>query len=249
MAADSKIRAARDLLEREGYRVLQTSMPGQREDAWVHLYHGGKGGSFHPLSPEAEQISLDAIAHGLSLECRFGSQTSFFYPVALHCYRGSYLFEDASDALDFMLHDASEGLGLRDLPSPIKRLPEMSFYLELERSVMSAVAARFRRRPDFWERPKIKVADDLMLHLESAELLSPGVPSWTRTLTAEEYASVPVFADAVPPAFAKELWLLRLAEVAGVAGLADIADEAKETVVAHRMSRIGTPSPQPRPRL
>lgn len=232
---------ARELLEREGYFVTRASTPEQRTAAWVHLYQRETGICFRPLAPDPDLIKLDTIAHGLSQENRFGSQTKHFYPVGIHCFRGSYLFDDENDAIDFLFHDTAEGLGLRDLPAPLKRLPEMAFYLEIERSIMGAVAVRARLRDDFWERPRIKAADELMLHLECAELLvplPPDVPGWTRTLTPQETIRVPMFAGPVAPALAKKLWLLRLAELADIAGRVDLADDAKAVLAADQRAEL-----------
>ena len=243
LSADSKdvIVAAKMLLEREGYYVTRASTEEQLRAAWVHLYARAEGICFRPLVPDPDLVSLDTIAHRLSQEVRFGAQTKRFYPVAIHCYRGSYLLNDPNDAIDFLFHDAAEGLGLRDLPAPIKRLPEMAFYLRIERSIMGSVAARVRLRDDFWERPRIKAADEVMLHLECEELLvplPPDVPGWTRKLAPAETVHVPAFAGPVAPPFAKKVWLLRLAELADSAGRTDLADEARVVLAADQRAEL-----------
>lgn len=230
------------LLEREGFRVTRASTPAERAAAWVHLYQRDTGICFRPLAPDADLISLDTISHGLSLENRFGCQTRYFYPVAMHCFRGSYAFDDPNDAIDFLFHDTAEGLGLRDIPAPLRRLPEMSFYVEIERSIMGAVAARHRLRDDFWERPRIKAVDELMLHHESAELLvplPPDVPGWTRKLSPAETIRIPACGGAVDPTYAKKVWLLRLAELGDVAGREDLAERARLVLAADQRTEMG----------
>ncbi len=123
--------------------------------------------AFYPLAPEPHEIDLFEIASGLSRMCRYGGQIGRleFYSVAEHCVLLSYAVppELARWAL---LHDASEGLGLMDIPRPIK--PALSGYAELEARLMRAVAERFGLD---WPMPAaLKQYDDRILQNERAAL-------------------------------------------------------------------------------
>jgi hypothetical protein len=240
---------ARRLLERAGYRVDKASTPEEQEAAWVQLHGEPEGFILYLFDPWRTPIPLDTLAHGLAHEPRFAGHTRTNHPVAVHCYRGSYLLGDPNDAIDFLFHDASEGLGMRDLMGKVKALPEMAFYREREADVMSAVAGTFRLRDRFWEREAIKAADRVMLHREQCELVSRppdgfewgfwktdlpagGTTGWTWKRIDE-----PVYAEQ-----AKALWLVRLAELGDIAGRTDLADMARAVLEAdlrRRLERAG----------
>src|ERR1043166_1281360 len=97
------------------------------------------GRLFNPLAPEGE-ISIEEIAEGVAKEPRWSGQSpNFIESVAEHLYIGSYHTttfinsdkegEEDHDytpwqyALEFLLHDACEGLGLHDMNSNLKRIP------------------------------------------------------------------------------------------------------------------------------
>lgn len=233
MSGRTDIEDAIRMLRAEGYIVAEPSTEAERALCWLQLYGRDEGVMFSPINPDPDTITLDTLAHGLSQENRWSGSTRFFYPVAMHCYRGSFLFDDAEDGIDFMLHDASEGLGLRDMASPLKRLREMAFYRALEHDVMSAVGARFWRRSDFWTRPRIKAADEVMLHHEREQLLAPmpAAHRWGRVPSQDEVARVPALVRTTPEQ-AKRLWLLRLAHLAAAAGHPLISDEANGIIAA-----------------
>jgi hypothetical protein len=159
--------------------------------------------------------------------------------VAMHCYRGSFLFEDANDGIDFLFHDASEGLGFCDVMAPMKRLPEMTFYREREDECMEAVAGKYRLRPRFWDRQVIKAVDRAMLYQEQQELLAPppkgmewGV--WKSTEIPARWRWNPTVAAVT----AKRLWLLRLAELGATAGREDLAALAHEVLAADERAEL-----------
>lgn len=71
-------------------------------------------------------------------------------------------------ALAGLLHDASEGLGMSDVVSPLKKL--LPDYKRIERGVMQAVARRFGLTDGFEDHAEIKLADLCLLHTEQVEL-------------------------------------------------------------------------------
>lgn len=44
----------------------------------------GSGTKFNYLEPDFSQITIEEIAHSLSLQCRYIGHTKFHYSVALH---------------------------------------------------------------------------------------------------------------------------------------------------------------------
>jgi hypothetical protein len=147
-----------------GPLALSASGGGAATD-WIRL---ASGGAFFPLRPEPASITLYDIASGLARECRYNGQLERleFYSVAEHCVHLSRAVppELARWAL---LHDASEALGLRDLPRPVK--PAIgAAYRDAESAVMWAVALRFGLS---WPMPAaLKSYDDRILQNERAAI-------------------------------------------------------------------------------
>jgi hypothetical protein len=104
---------------------------------WIQTYSGHR---FYPLAPDYQDIEIIDIAAALSKLCRYGGHCLRFYSVAEHCVLMARK-APAHLRLAMLLHDASEGLGLVDIPRPVKHaMPE---YLAIERRLTAAVAHRF----------------------------------------------------------------------------------------------------------
>lgn len=105
------------------------------------------GRQFWPHDPRPEDIFPQDIAHSLARIQRYGGHASKTYSVAEHCCLGSdYLrvTNGAMFAFAFLLHDATEALGMGDVPAPTKAgLPE---YKAAEEKVEAAVDLRFMGR-------------------------------------------------------------------------------------------------------
>ena len=146
-----------------------------RQGDWIQTFSGGQ---FWPLDPRLEELNIIDIAAALSKECRYGGHCLRFYTVAEHselmrraaAERG-YSLRDQRAA---SLHDASEGLGLRDMPRPIKR--DIANYQEIENRIMRVVATRF----DFdWPiPPHIKELDEMIGLAEEAQNMAPKPAEW-----------------------------------------------------------------------
>jgi hypothetical protein len=85
---------------------------------------------------------------------------------------------DPQDAIRWALcHDAVEGMGLRDMASPVKRMPWMAGYRAKEQELlMTVVADRFRL-------PKVipalvKVVDAELGKTERDQFMGPEVEPW-----------------------------------------------------------------------
>lgn len=139
-----------------------------RNGDWMQTYTGLR---FWPLDPRVEDISLNDIAHSLSMQCRYGGHSLRFYSVAEH----SVLVAQAcsiENALWGLLHDASEAY-LVDVPRPLKR--SLPGYKEAEDRVMRCVAEKFNLS---WPMPdEVKMIDERILGNERRAVMREG-PSW-----------------------------------------------------------------------
>lgn len=147
-----------------------------REGDWIQTFTGRQ---FWPLDPRPEEISIIDIAAGLARECRFAGHCLRFYTVAEHSvlmYRAAKASRRHEGRVlrAVLLHDASEGLGLRDIPRPIKR--DLGRYKEIEAGVMRAVAARFQFS---WPMPAIvKILDESIGLAEQIQNMAPAPAAW-----------------------------------------------------------------------
>lgn len=137
--------------------------------AWILTYTGRQ---FWPLDPRLEDICIEDVAHALSLICRFTGHVRQFYSVAQHCVLASYLVPE-EHALAALLHDASEAY-LCDVARPVKRHPEMQFYLEAEAELELLINQKFHVNV---YAPEVKDVDERLLFTERRDLLPPG--HWT----------------------------------------------------------------------
>lgn len=130
-----------------------------------------------PFRPQPEQICLEDIAWSLSHQCRFTGHCNAFYSVAQHSLRMAREMEArgwGTTALYAALHDASEAY-LHDVPSPVKRHPQMAFYRAAEIHLANCIYLKFGLAapvPTAYER-KLKHADLRMLATECRDLITP----------------------------------------------------------------------------
>lgn len=89
---------------------------------WILTYTGRKF-DFNDYSDN--EVTILDIAHALSMICRYGGATKYFYSVAQHCvYLAEELLKDTHDralALDGLMHDAEEAY-VGDMKNPLKGL-------------------------------------------------------------------------------------------------------------------------------
>ena len=125
-----------------------------------------QGGSYFDfLDPSGSVFSIEDIAHGLSMTCRFAGQCSRFYSVAQHSVHVASLVP-AADAYAALMHDAAEAF-IGDVSKPLKDLlPE---YRVIEDQVEAAIARRFHL-PDRLPA-SVKEADIVMLATEQLQLM------------------------------------------------------------------------------
>lgn len=175
--------------------------------SWIQMVDGAP---FWPLCARVEDVSIESIAHGLSHVCRFGGHSRVFYSVAQHSVLVSYVCDEA-DALHGLLHDATEGLGLLDMPRPVKHAPELAGYRAAERRLEAVIAQAFGLSEAM--PLSVKRADDILLATERRDLMSrPHVP-WV----TGETGATPMLAPIEPwePARARAEFLRRFDELTG----------------------------------
>lgn len=132
------------------------------------------GSKIYYTEPEADQIELEDLAHGLAMNPRFGGQTTEFYSVAKHSILVSKELEKqgfgAEIQLYGLLHDAAEAF-VGDVPAPLKK--ELKNFREIEHSIMDAIWEAVDIQPpsdEDWK--KIKDADRVLLNYEASEIVS-----------------------------------------------------------------------------
>ncbi len=132
------------------------------------------GQLFDFVEPEESPISIEDIAHALSLLCRFAGHCKEFYSVAEHSYRVSCICSK-EHALWGLMHDASEAYCV-DVPRPLKHMPNMKHYRAHEKRVMRAICGWFNMDPV--EPPEVKDMDMVLLVTEQRDLLKNSIPDF-----------------------------------------------------------------------
>jgi len=134
--------------------------------AYIGTYTGKQ---FFLLEPRLEDIDIEDIAHGLSMQCRWTGQSKFHYSIAQHSYYCSLLGPE-SDAFDRLMHDAAEAY-IGDLNRPLKHYTEAGIaYRRQEAIVQKAIAQRFGF--SVIEPESVKLADNSMLYAEKNQIMN-----------------------------------------------------------------------------
>ena len=126
---------------------------------------------FYPLDPKTEDISIEDIAHSLSLLCRANGHFKHFYSVGLHSLNCAYeaIARGYSDRviLGCLLHDGSEAY-LADITRPVKK--HLQKYLEFEEVLQSKIFEKWVGALTEEERKMIFEIDDAILYYEFTTL-------------------------------------------------------------------------------
>jgi hypothetical protein len=144
-------------------------MTTERIGEWMQTFTGRR---VYVSAPRAADVSVEDIAHHLSMVCRFGGAVTTFYSVAEHAVRVSRLVEEIKgtpqDIFWGLNHDDSEAY-LGDIVWPLKQAIEMAGYKKLKRLWMLAICEALEMAP---EQPAIvKHADLVMLATEKRDLI------------------------------------------------------------------------------
>jgi 5'-nucleotidase len=132
------------------------------------------GELFDFVNPESTPLSIESIAHSLSLICRFTGHCRVFYSVAEHAYRVSYVCPE-KHAFWGLMHDAGESC-VQDLSRPLKHMKGMGAYRAHEKHVMNAICKQFGM--DSTEPPEVKDADNILLVTEQRDLMNNSIPDF-----------------------------------------------------------------------
>lgn len=161
------------------------------------------GNYFSYENPHDSRWTLEDIAHGLALTCRFGGQARRYYSVAEHSVYVSQIVPPEL-AWDGLMHDAAEAF-ICDMPKPLKEiLPD---YKRVEKHVESAIAERYGLI-DPMPR-EIKMADIQMLRAEQVQIMRNN-DEWHWTFDVPE---PDITIAAVGPDEAKAMFLARAYEL------------------------------------
>lgn len=181
-----------------------------RKGDWTQCRSGRR---FWPLDPRPEDIDIHDIAHALAIVPRFGGHTKFPWSVGIHSILVSGAC-DPKDALWGLLHDASEAY-LLDVQRPLKRLPEWSFYREVEDKVQRVVCDRFGLPHEM--PASVHQADGDVLLAEAKALMGDEQgrlgPEWDKWLVNHKPAAVPIYE--VGWRVVRDLFLDRFRELTG----------------------------------
>lgn len=160
--------------------MLRMSAPKDSR-AWINSYMGHK---IFPLGHGPDEapfgtIDIRDIAHQLSQTCRFRGACKPSYTVAEHSVRIAMVLlgrgRERSVCLAGLLHDATEAY-LADVPSPVKYLPEMRAYRELEQRLNAEIMAAFDVP---WPLPpEVEDLDRKILPYEALCTLPNRHPDW-----------------------------------------------------------------------
>lgn len=138
------------------------------------------GRTFCPLSPVAEEINVQDIAHALANQGRFSGHTRFRYSVAEHSVRVAEALCKSGPAVQLwgLLHDASEAY-LVDLPTPLKVHTSLKdAYARAERRLMRAICRRFGLPLE--EPQAVRLYDAVLLATEVRDLMHGDRNYWSK---------------------------------------------------------------------
>jgi hypothetical protein len=156
------------------------------------------------IPPFPHEIQINDIAHSLSQICRFVGATRVHYSVAQHSVLASEL-APRGQRLAALLHDASEAY-LADIPRPIKILPELAGYREIEAQTQAAIDTRFGVSRD---DAIVDEIDRRLCITEAIQLVGGGINEWGTALGEPyEFAILPWTATAAEAMFMRRFGYL-----------------------------------------
>lgn len=146
-----------------------------RWEGWIPTF-SGRG--FYPITPKAEDVLIEDIAHGLAFKYRYGGHAGQI-TVAEHSLIVSRIIEilwpESGQMLPGLLHDACEAY-THDIQAPVRRFiqvqrPDGSLisWGDMERAINQTVAKALDIRQDFYQSPEVQAADILAAALEKEQ--------------------------------------------------------------------------------
>lgn len=128
---------------------------------------------------DEEDIRIGDIAHHLAQESRFCGATKEWYSVARHSLNVLEEFRRRMPSATptaqrlALLHDAHEAY-TKDLPKPLRQLPQLAGFNELAKDVQERIERRFQAYGDAALRAEIKLIDLVLLRTEALALMPSG---------------------------------------------------------------------------
>lgn len=144
--------------------------------SWIQTFSGRR---FFPLDPAPWDVDIVDIAHALSMKCRYGGHTKFFFSVAQHSVLVAEQAEP-QDKLAALLHDAHEAYSpFGDVPRPVKNADPVlaAAIAAVENRLDMAVAMRFGL-PYPFTNSRIKALDNRILMDERASCMASTTHEW-----------------------------------------------------------------------
>lgn len=149
----------------------------QGESAWnMETYSGDRIVNLQTMW--IGDISLEDIAHALSMTCRFNGHCKVFYSVAQHsCLLSRRLVDThkaSTEAIRWgLMHDAAEAY-LGDIIRPFKR--EMTeIFNPIETRLNNLIQERFKIYPTKSDLDLVEMADNKMLWTEKRDIMGNAV--------------------------------------------------------------------------
>lgn len=176
--------------------------------AWINT-NGGR--QIWPMAVRPRDIWLADAAHAMAWEPRYGGHPDQSYSVGQHSVLVARVIYQRTKSIPLaragLVHDVPEGLGLKDIPGPIKFLPEFAPYREAEDWAMRAVCARVEVP---WPLPEIvHEVDSWIVNAEAPQIFTAIHPAWRerRNLMTFDEARVQCFVRPWPAEQARIAWL------------------------------------------
>lgn len=161
------------------------------------------GEYFDFLDPDNSKVTIEDVAHGLSMICRYTGQCNEFYSVAEHSWHASYHVHP-DFAFDALMHDSPESV-IGDMSKPLKDMcPD---YRAIEDKIEQAFADRFGFRVPLPQ--EVKDIDITMLATEQ-KLLMKNRDDWDYT---RGKIPLDIKLHWWPPKVAKQMFLMRYREL------------------------------------
>ena len=139
------------------------------KDDWMHMLSGKE---MHILNPKPEDYDITDIAHGLSIECRYGNQLVVPFFVGQHCCNCATV-APAHLKYAMLMHDRTESI-LKDIVTPLKR--QLREYCVIEDYHNKVSAITFDLDPI--ETEEMHFIDRKMMITEASQLCNPNLPWW-----------------------------------------------------------------------
>lgn len=164
-----------------------------------YAIHTWSAKAFFPQDIRAEDVTIEDIAHGLAMTCRYGGQCDFYYSVAQHsvyCYEEALKQGDPSIRREALLHDSVEAYLGADFPRPYKlmipALAEFEHMIEAQLNPILGIPVK--------KSAKVKWIDETMLATEMPLLFQThGAYVWVEELGEHRYTGDDNMVSGLPP--------------------------------------------------